>query len=165
MTLADNFLDFSYLSSLTETGAFFPYDFNQTSTLEEYTNPIRSSIVGKTQYGTTERLDLSSPIVAGDSAVLTAMFFCDAHGANLDDYTLWSIQDGVFFDDNVGKWDNSTWSDSFSSIICTEPFDVSIFEAQQLYDIKQFVFYGMLLAIIAFGVVIFKPFIFDRNDV
>jgi hypothetical protein len=162
--LVDNFMDFSYLNnSVTYTGNFFDVDISQSFILSEYTSPLRSSIVSKTSYWSVTWLNLTSPIVEGDNATITAIFYCDSYGGVLDDYTLWSVSDGVFFNDTVGKWDTMTWTQTFDSIVCDVPFDVTVFQSQQLFDIKMILFFSFCLFTFYMFVKIFSVFFWFRK--
>lgn len=167
MALADNFLDFSYLTTWSElyTWSFFPYDFLQTQVLTEYSYPQFSLVESLTTYWMDPWLNSSDYIVAWSQENLTSQIFCEALGAVLDTYTLTTVWTGVWFNETTNHWEEYTNTQTYSSISCLTQFDHIEFQSQQMYDIKQFVFFGLLLALMAFGVSLLKTFIFSRENV
>lgn len=166
--LADKFLNFEYLTDKPDafTGAFFDYDFNQAVTSTQYDNPTFSIIENITPTASAPWIDSSLSLVEFPWGVSNYVsdIFCNAFtNWSLFDYEIWSELYWIWRNPIESQWEEWTWT-QYNFITCQFAFDHSVFQSQQLYEIKQFSFYLMLVIFLWFAYYIIKPFIFSRND-
>lgn len=167
--LTDSLFTFDFLQKdVLFTGNFFSSPFSSEISTLAY--PIFSDIddvLIPTQFDVS---NLSSYIVFFDTPQITALEYCDVLGAWLYEYEVGEelTGDTVRFDSSIDKWLDTTWWTNFQSITCDSSqlsdSDYIAFQAQQLYEIKQFVFFWFIFLVLWFFMYWGSSFIFNKKN-
>lgn len=160
------YLNFDYIN---QTGyslpvSLFRYDFTQTQTSTDYTDPTFDIIQDITPYPMDWGFDWSEPISIGTHENITSQIFCDSiNWSTLQDYEMTDIGTWVGRNDSTSQREEFSDWNLFASITCVSVFDHSEFQSQQFYDIKNILFYTWLVLFATFALLLLKPLFFWKK--
>ncbi len=144
LSLMSSIFSFSFLDTWSWSFSdIFDYNFDNQTITQSYNYPTFSQIENITSTSSIPWIDSSLPIIEflwWVSNYSNEVFCSSFPDWSLSDYTLWSETYWIWWDSINSVRDEWTWT-QYENIDCFSTFDHSRFQSQQLFDIKNTIFY------------------------